>query len=430
MSNNRRRRALGNARTTSTLYCTLRPAPLYNEGTGRSPKAALATINSASVPRLLLRSLATTLLGRCTLNSSSVSSRRLCCSAFLPTAVLAVLFSFQATAAEEPAYPSIESKYLSNIRQVSEGFVKAGEGYFSPDGKQIIFQAQPRDYPFYQIYTQPLDGKTPARLISTGRGRTTCSYFSPDGRRVIFASSHLDPMMSETEEAAIKQAEEDAKSGRRRRYSWDFDPHTEIFEAALDGSDLRRLTNAPGYDAEGAYTPDGKSIVFCSDRDGDPDLYVMDADGGNVRQLTNEPGYDGGPFTSPDGRWVIYRSDRKQAEFLQIHAIGLDGQHDVALTDNVGVNWAPYWHPTEPYIIWTGADHSDPQARPNYDLWLMKYEVTDEGLKPGPITRITDSPGADVLPVFSPDGKKLMWTSTRTPDHSSQLFEADFTLPE
>lgn len=364
------------------------------------------------------------------MNDSQSSIAPLRGGVFLLAVAMASLVAPVARAADEPAPPSIESKYLSNIRQVTEGFAKAGEGYFSPDGKSIIFQAQPRDYPFYQIYTQPLDGKTPPHRISTGRGRTTCSYFSPDGKRVIFASSHLDPKMSETEEAAIKQAEEDAKSGRRRRYSWDFDPYTEIFEAAPDGSDLKQLTHEKGYDAEGAYTPDGKSIVFCSDRDGDPDLYVMDADGGNVRQLTNEPGYDGGPFTSPDGKWVIYRSDRKQPEFLQIHAIGLDGQHDVALTDNVGVNWAPYWHPTRPYIIWTGADHSDPKARPNYDLWLMKYEVTDEGLKPGPITRITDTMGADVLPVFSPDGKHLMWTSTRTPDHSSQLFEADFNLPE
>lgn len=353
----------------------------------------------------------------------SVAARRVRTAAVL----LSCLLSGGMAQAEDEA-PSVEPQFLSNIRQVTDGFVKAGEGYFSPDGKTIIYQAQPVDYPFYQIYSQKLDGGTPHR-ISTGRGRTTCSYFSPDGKRVIFASSHLDPQMSATEEAAIKQAEEDAQSGKRRRYSWDFDPHTEIFEAAPDGSNLRRLTDTPGYDAECAYTPDGKSIVFCSDRDGDPDLYVMDADGGNVRQLTNEPGYDGGPFTSADGKWVLYRTDRKQPEFLQIHAIGIDGQHDVALTDNVGVNWAPYWHPTEPYIIWTGADHSDPNARPNYDLWLMPYEVTDEGLKPGKITRITDNPGADVLPVFSPDGKHLMWTSTRTRDHSSQLFYGDFNLP-
>ena len=167
-----------------------------------------------------------------------------------------------------------------------------------------------------------------------------------------------------------------------RRYQWDFDPYMDIFSADLDGHHLHRLTDSPGYDAEGAYSPDGKQIVFCSDRDGNPNLYVMNADGSNVRQLTNAPGYNGGPFISPDGNWVVYRSDRKKEEFLQIHVIGIDGQNDTALTDNIGVNWAPYWHPTQPYIIWTGADHSDPHATPNYDLWLMKYAERDGKIVP------------------------------------------------
>ena len=337
--------------------------------------------------------------------------------------------SWLSLAAAVYAEDSIEPEYLDNVRQVTSGFTKAGEGYFSPDGATIIYQAVPRGYPFYQIYKQPLAGGTP-ELISTGRGRTTCSYFSPDGKRLLFASSHLDPKLDQTENAARKQQEEDAKSGRRRRYQWDFDPYTDIFEADLDGKNLRKLTDAMGYDAEGAYSADGKLIAFCSDRDGDPDLYVMNADGSGLRQLTNEPGYDGGPFISPDGRFVIYRSDRKRPEMLQIHAIGIDGKNDVALTDNVGVNWAPFWHPTKPYIIWTGADHSDPTKRPNYDLWLMKYDEKDGRIVPGPITRITDHPSGDVLPVFSPDGKQLMWTSGRSSDGSSQLWIADFKLPE
>ncbi len=341
---------------------------------------------------------------------------------FLPA--VAILAASTAEADE-----SIEGKYLSNVRQVTSGMVKAGEGYFSPDGETIIYQAVPHGYPFYQIYKQPLEDGTP-QLISTGRGRTTCAYFSPDGERLIFASSHLDPNLSETESKERAQQAEDRESGRRRRYQWDFDPHSDIFEADLDGKHLKRLTEAAGYDAEGAYSTDGKRIAFCSDRDGDPDLYVMNADGSGLRQLTNEPGYDGGPFISPDGRWVIYRTDRKKEGFLQIHAIGVDGKNDTPLTDNVGVNWAPYWHPSKPYIIWTGADHSNPKARPNYDLWLMKYDERDGKLVPGPITRITDHPSADVLPVFSPDGTKLMWTSNRTDDHSSQLWIADFALPE
>jgi Tol biopolymer transport system component len=204
----------------------------------------------------------------------------------------------------------------------------------------------------------------------------------------------------------------------------------DLFECDLNGNQLRQLTTAKGYDAEGAYSPDGQQIAFCSDRDGDPDIYVMNSDGTNVRQLTNAPGYDGGPFISPDGRWVIFRSDRKKAEYLQIYVIGIDGQNETALTDTEGVNWGPYWHPKQPWIIWSGADHSNPSARPNYDLWLARYSVADGQFRLEPAMRVTDFEGADVLPVFSPDGQRLMWTSTRTADRSSQLFIADFRLPE
>jgi Tol biopolymer transport system component len=334
-------------------------------------------------------------------------------------------FIVHTAAAQDPSAASIESQHLGALRQVTDGFVKAGEGYFSSDGKTIIYQAVPKDYPFYQIYTQPLNSGPP-KLVSTGRGRTTCAAFSPDNKHIIYASSHSDPNMTATEEAERAKQAEDARTGTRRRYEWVFDPNTEIYQANLDGTHLHALTNSPGYDAEGSFSPDGKTIVFCSTRDGDPDLYLMNADGSNVRQLTNSPGYDGGPFISPDGKWVVFRSDRKEKDMLQIYAIGIDGKNEVALTDNIGVNWAPYWHPTEPYIIWTGADHSNPMARPNYDLWLTRYEVKDGKIAPGPITRITDHATADVLPVFSPDGKQLMWTSNRTSDHSSQLFISDF----
>ena len=324
---------------------------------------------------------------------------------------------------------SVEDQYLENVKQLTSGFVKAGEGYFSPDGRTIIYQAQPQDYPFYQIFTQPLAGGEP-KLVSTGRGRTTCSYFSPDGTKILFASSHLDPNLDETEAAEHKQQAEDKAAGVRRRYKWDFDPQTDIFEADREGHILRRLTKEKGYDAEGAWSSDGTKIAFCSDRDGDPDIYLMDADGENVQQLTNAAGYDGGPFISPDGKWIVFRSDRHKPDHLQIFVIGAGGKNETQLTDTNGVNWGPYWHPTEPYLIWSGADHSNPNARPNYDLWLAKYTVEGEKFSIGEPARVTDFAGADVLPVFSPDGQKLMWTSTRTEDHSSQLFLADFKLPK
>src|SRR5205823_1989974 len=119
---------------------------------------------------------------------------------------------------------------------------------------------------------------------------TTCGYFRPDGKKIIFASSHLDPHARKHYEAEYRQREEDRAAGRRRRYQWDFDPHMDIFEANPDGSELKRLTDTPGYDAEGSYSADGKQVVFCSKRSGDLELYIMDADGSHIRQLTHAPG--------------------------------------------------------------------------------------------------------------------------------------------
>jgi Tol biopolymer transport system component len=187
------------------------------------------------------------------------------------------------------------------------------------------------------------------------------------------------------------------------------------------------LTDAPGYDAEGSYSADGKQIVFTSSRDGDPDLYIMDADGKNVRQLTDVDGYDGGPFFSPDQKWVIFRSDRDKEHMLQLFAISVDGKTEVQLTNNLNqVNWCPYFHPSGKYLIWSGADYSRGPRGAHFQLWTLELKTEGNKLAAGEITQITHSEKADVLPVFSPDGTKLMWTSTRTPDGSSQLWIADW----
>ena len=82
--------------------------------------------------------------------------------------------------AEPTDWQKAEAAHLRNIKQVTRDFVRAGEGYFAPDGKTIIFQAEEKGSgnPFYQIFTMDLaTGRT--RRISPGVGKTTCSYFSP-----------------------------------------------------------------------------------------------------------------------------------------------------------------------------------------------------------------------------------------------------------
>src|SRR5579859_2835062 len=185
-----------------------------------------------------------------------------------------------------------QEKHLRNVRQLTFGGQNA-EAYFSADDRYLIFQHQGGDVACDQIYTIPVetpDGK-PAqpRLVSTGKGRTTCSYFFPAGDRILFSSTHA------------ASVECPPKPDYSKGYVWPIYSTYDIYTARPDGSDLHRLTETPGYDAEATISRDGKTIVFTSMRNGDLDIYAMDADGSHVRQLTHELGYDGGPFLSYDG---------------------------------------------------------------------------------------------------------------------------------
>lgn len=343
------------------------------------------------------------------------------CSLLMASAL--VVQPQSATSADDP---DKEALHLRNIRQVTFGFAKAGEGYFRPDGKGIIFQAVPNPAPTvfltpapnqtdYQIYASDLATDARPVMVSTGKGACTCSYYHPDGKSILFASSHLNPTSPEGKAEAYANRDR-FKSDRSSRYKWEFPEGMDIFRADLDGSHLVRLTDATGYDAEGSYSPDGKLIVFTSFRDGDGEIYVMDADGKNPRRITKAPGYDGGPFFAPDGKRIIYRSDRAGNDRLQIYINNVEGTAERALTSNDFVNWGPYFHPDNVHIIYATSKH----GHDNYELYLMNVDTGKE-------ERITYKDGFDGLPVFSPDGKQMMWTSSgRTSNKQSQLFLADW----
>jgi Tol biopolymer transport system component len=325
-----------------------------------------------------------------------------------------------------------EAQFLSNIRQLIFEGRRSGEGYFSPDGKSLIFQSErePQN-PFYQIYILDF-GSGDTHRVSPGSGKTTCAFFRPRSDEVIFASTHLDP-----EATAKQQAElEFRASGKQRRYSWDYDQQMDIFSARRDGTRLRQLTKATGYDAEGSFSPDGRKIVFCSIRDAYPtnklsapdqkrfendpaffgEIYTMNADGSDQKRLTHTPGYDGGPFFSPDGKRIVWRHFDESGAIADIYTMKDVGSDVRRVTDFGCMSWAPYYHPSGKYLIFT----CNKLGFSNFELYMVDV---DGGRAP---VRVTFTDGFDGLPVFSPDGKRLCWSSARTADGKSQLFIANW----
>lgn len=324
-----------------------------------------------------------------------------------------------------------QEKNLKNIQKLTFGGDNA-EAYFSPDGKMLTMQVtNPKaNIPCDQIYSYDLQSKTYSsdnlKLVSTGKGRTTCSYFMPDGKHIIYASTHGS---SNDCPAAPKP--------HQGKYLWAVYPEFDIYMADLDGNIVKQLTNSPGYDAEAVVSPDGKKIAFTSTRSGDLELWTMDIDGTNLKQITYGLGYDGGSFFSHDSKKLVFRSSRPKtpeeiADYkvllaenvvapteMEIYTCNIDGSNIKQITHLGKANWAPYFLPNDKKIIFSSNHHSTH----GYDFQLYTIDIDGTNLK-----QITWESEFNAFPMFSPDGKKLVWSSNRMQNaaRETNVFIADW----
>jgi TolB protein len=327
------------------------------------------------------------------------------------------------------SYP--DEKHFAHLTQLTTGGDNA-EAYFGFDNEHITFQrTNPAegllcDQIFYG--TLPHTGQSfTYKMVSTGKGRTTCAYLMPDRRHFLYASTHktVDTCPPVPDKKKLK------------KYVWPIYDSYDIFVASLDGKIEQQLTNSPGYDAEATISPNGDKIVFTSMRNGDLDIYTMNIDGTDVRQITNTLGYDGGACFSPDGKQIVWRASRPQTddevrEYKDLLAQGLvmpthmelfianaDGTNVRQITHLGKANWAPAFTPDGKRIVFS-SDYEYEKGFP-FNLYLINTDGT--GLE-----RISHDGSFDAFPMFSPDGKKFIFSSNRNNGggHDTNVFVCDW----
>lgn len=317
-------------------------------------------------------------------------------------------------------YPG--EKHLANVKQLTFGGQNA-EAYFNRDCSELIFQSTRDGHECDAIYRMNIDG-TNVRLLSSGKGTTTCSYVAPDGRSIIYASTH--------EGGESCPPRPDMSHG----YTWAIYADYDIYTAKPDGTNPVKLTATPGYDAEGVYSYQGDKIIFTSVRSGDLEIYLMNPDGSGVERLSNEDGYDGGAFFSLDGQWICWRASRPKDSALvdyknllamnlvrpsklEIYVMNLKDRKPIQLTSLNAGSFGPYFHPDGKRIIFA-SNYNDPKGR-NFDLYMVDIATKE-------IEQITYNPSFDGFPMFSHDGKRLVFASNRNGKERGEtnIFIADW----
>ena len=322
-----------------------------------------------------------------------------------------------------PLILAAQSAHLSNLNQLTHGGQNA-EAYWSPDGKRLIFQATQDTSQCDQQYIINADGSG-MKMVSTGKGVTTCGYFLPDNKHIIYASTH---------EAGPACP---ARPDRSKGYVWAVSPGYDIYLATDDGKIEKKLTDAAGYDAEGTVNFKTNKIIYTSKSSGDLDVWSMNLDGSGKKQLTKGEGYDGGPVFSRDGKkmvWRAYRPDTPgkvtayrdllkdnltQPMKMELWTANADGSSAKQITNFGCASFAPTFTPDGKKILFA----SNKQKCDSRDFELFLVNVDGSGLE-----QVTSYGGFTSFPEFSPDGKKLVFISSHQAkgEYEFNIFTADW----
>lgn len=299
-----------------------------------------------------------------------------------------------------------EGEHLTNLKRLTNGGQNA-EAYWAPDGKRLIFQSTRPPHACDQIYIMNADGSD-QRLVSTGKGRTTCSYFLKDNKHIVYASTH--------EADAACPAPPDRSKG----YLWGVFPTYDIFLATDDGKIVKKLTDAPGYDAEATINFKTNRVVYTSLASGDLELWSMKPDGSSKKQITKREGYDGGAVYSRDGKKIVWRATdpdnqpvmKRYKELLkegltepmkmELFISDADGKNIRQLTKYGCASFAPTFTPDGKKIIFSSNKHNCDGRR--FEL----YSINPDG---SGLAQVTNFGGFTSFPEFSPDGRKFVFAS-------------------
>lgn len=344
--------------------------------------------------------------------------------------LFACLYTLQAFAQKDTLHYSDE-KHFKNVQQLTFGFDNA-EAYWSDDGNRICFQrtAAKEGLPCDQIFIGKLPKKGEKftyKMVSTGKGRTTCSFFTKNGKHIIYASTH---------EAADACPPLPDRKKYGNKYIWPIYSSYDIYRADLNGKIEKKLTDTPGYDAEATLSADGTKMIFTSMRNGDLDLYVMNLKTGATKQITNTLGYDGGAWFSADGKKIVWRASRPttNAEIkeykdllkdglvaptqMEVFIANADGSDAQQITHLGKANWAPNFLPDGKIIFCS--DYEYERGYP-FNMYIINQDGSN-------LQKISHDQTFDAFPMFSRNGKKIIFCSNRNNHgtHDTNIFIADW----